>query len=469
MSPAWSIVRDVRAGALALRAAAGKYLPKFPAEHADSYADRLASATLFNAYARTVAGLTGMVFKKNPTFSTDVPAQIIEHAENIDLAGTHFDLFTKQVFEDAFEGHAFVLVDMQAPLGKGATLADELRAGRRPYWVKYQASQAVNFRSVNLNGRLEIGQITFEEKTILPDGDYGEREALRYRTFRLEADDAGAVAVTWQLQEKRVDPVTQKVTFDEIGAGIVPGFTRIPVAVVYGKKTGFLTSQPVLLDLALLNVSYYQKKSDRDRSLHLCGNPVPVFSGVPEEWQMVIAGSGFGIKLPTDAKAEYMEPQGVALEESREDLKELRGEMAALGLSTLASTPTAAQTATETVIDFTQESSELETMARSAQDCFEMCMQFHAQYLNIKDGGSLSLGSHLKAMRLNAQQVQAYSQMAANNQLSIETLWGILQSSDALPDDFDAKTEMARLVAQRAALPPVVPPIAPTTQPQAGA
>ncbi|HEY0006194.1 MAG TPA: DUF4055 domain-containing protein [Pyrinomonadaceae bacterium] len=451
MSRAWRIVRDVSKTALHLRDLGNAYLPQFPAEHNDDYKSRREAATLFNAYARTVQGLVGMVFKKNPVLNDDVPAAIKRHAENIDLAGSHLDVFSKEAFNDLFDGHVLVLVDMQKALEAGATLEDEIKAGRRPYWVKYTADQAVNFRSLTIDGEKVIGQITFEEETNVETGEYGETTVMRYRTFRL-IPYMDAVSrelkhmVVWELKEKQKGLNGEDV-FPIIDEGTVAGFSRIPVAVAYGKRTGFLQSQPPLLDLALLNISYYQKKSDRDQNLHKCNFPIPIFKGLEEHIKKVEVGSGLGIRVPADGDAFYMEPAGNSLEAARLDLQDLRGEMAALGLSIIAGQPQVEATAAETIIDFTQESSELETMARSFSDMLEQCMSFHAQYLGLGEdkGGSVSMGTHLKSMRLTQAQIATYSSMAAQDQLSHLTLWEIMQNSDALPDTFDAKIEEQRL------------------------
>ena len=252
----------------------------------------------------------------------------------------------------------------------------------------------------------------------------------------------------FEVKRKVRDEQTGEEMFVVDDEGYIKGFDKIPVAVVYGRRTGFLQSQPPLLDLALLNVSYFQKKSDRDNNLHLCGSPTPVFSGVPDDWNVVVTGSGFGIKLPQGATAAYLEPEGVALEESREDLKELRGEMAALGLSMLEGAPTVEVTATESVLDFSQESSELEDICRSEADGFELCLGFHAQYLGQKSGGSIIIGAHLKSMRLTQAMIQTLSTMASANQLSLLTLWDIMERADALPDTFNAKTEEERIKKQ---------------------
>jgi hypothetical protein len=477
MQPAWQICSDVAAGTLHMRSKREKYLPKFPAEHKDDYEDRLKTATFFNAYNRTVGGLVGMACKKGPVLGEDVPAAIrgdeeagVEgQVENIDLAGTHLDVFMKRVLTDAFEGHAFILVDMQQ--GEAANAEAEQKMGLRPYWTKYKANQAVNFIPVIINGELEIGQITFEEQVSERQGRYGSAPAYQYRTFFLEEYKDSVTGgqkyrARWELKRKVVDPKSGQVTFADAGEGVcmrgsktggprVP-FERIPVAVVYGQQTGFLTSQPVLLDLALINIKYYQKRSDYDASLHKAGFPIPVFIGRNTQSPQQAVGSGFGLDIPMGGEAKYMEPQGKSLEVARTDLQDVRAEMAALGLSVLSSRPEAAATATETVIDFSQESSQLETIVRSGRDALEACLSFHAAYLGEKSGGTATWGGHLRSLLLTPQQVQAYSQMVMESQLSLETLWSIMQNADALPADFDPVEEMERLFGAGASAKPAV-------------
>src|SRR5207253_10847065 len=119
---------------------------------------------------------------------------------------------------------------------------------------------------------------------------------------------------------------------------------------VYGQQTGFLTRQHVLLDLALINIKYYQKRSDYDASLHKAGFPIPVFIGRNTQQTQLAAGPGYGIDIPMNGDAKYLEPAGNSLEAARKDLEDVRGEMATLGLSVLSARPEAAATATETVI-----------------------------------------------------------------------------------------------------------------------
>ena len=459
MAAAWKIVHDVSRGTLHMREQGPTYLPKFPAEHADDYRDRLKTATFFNAYNRTVDGLVGMACKKGPVLGESVPVEIRGDRErgieglvsDVDLAGTHLDVFMKDVLKDAFEGHCFILADTQKrpEVGKYGRLTQEdvNESGARPYLVKYKACQATNFLPVIINGGLEIGQITFEEEVSERKGRYGSASVKQYRTFSLGSlvGDGSGLIVSWELQ-KKVSREGAEDEFETVDGGILDGFARIPVSVVYGQQTGFLQSQPVLLDLALINIKYYQKRSDYDSSLHKAGFPIPVFIGRNTAQPVMTAGAGFGIDVPLQGDAKYMEPQGNSLKAAREDLQDVRSEMAALGLSVLSTRPEAAATATETVIDFSQESSQLETIVRSGRDALERSVGFLARYLGkTVTGSTVTWGGHLKSLQLSPQMIDSYRQMVMDSQLSLETLWQVMQSAESLPADFNPREELKRI------------------------
>src|SRR5690606_21224341 len=118
--------RAVYGGTRAMREAGDRFLPRFPLEEDDAYEDRLARAVLYNAFKRTVKGLAGMAFRKDPQLEDDVPVEIrgqeadsetgqplvIGHWENIDLAGRHGAVFARDVFEaKLIDGHTFIFVD----------------------------------------------------------------------------------------------------------------------------------------------------------------------------------------------------------------------------------------------------------------------------------------------------------------------------------------------------------------------
>jgi hypothetical protein len=390
MAPAWQIWSDVTGGTAKMRAAGATYLPQEKGESPENFNARKARAVFFNASVRTRDALVGMVFKDNPKLEDDVPLDIKADFENVDLAGTHFDVFAKELFVDAFDGHAFILVDMQPALGEGSTLEDERASGHRPYWVRYTASQAFNWRTEVINGETILAQITFEENTNEPKGKYGEESVCRYRTFQLNNG-----VVTWELSRKTVNAATKEATFQIVDQGEVKGLNRIPVVVIYGNQTGgrwALQSTPPLQDLAYLNIAHYQELSDYREQLHALV-PILVRVGVPEEQRLTLTVGPHSLTdLPNkDCDLKYVSHDGQALEATRGGLIDTEQRMAMSGVSMLAQKTDTQKTATEINANNLQESSDLSTMARSLSDGLEEAAGIHAKYKGKESGGSITL------------------------------------------------------------------------------
>src|SRR5262249_12920730 len=84
MKRAWGYVRDVCEGTLHLRDFGIRYLPIEPAEDSRDFSIRLSRAIFFNAFERTLHGLVGMVFRKEPKLGKDVP-EIIRGREAAEI------------------------------------------------------------------------------------------------------------------------------------------------------------------------------------------------------------------------------------------------------------------------------------------------------------------------------------------------------------------------------------------------
>lgn len=453
MSRNWSIVRDVGEGTLRLREAGSLYLPAEKAEKSEAYQIRLDRAILFNAFDRALHSLVGMVFRKEPTLGPDVPEQMrgreatdeadeIEgQLEDCDQAGTYWTVFAKELFTDAMrDGHSFLMVDAPPyPVradGQPPTLLDLENANWRPYWVRYDASQAVNWRT-DSKGRLQ--QITFEERTWEADGEFGEAEVYRYRVLR---------PGSWQLFRKVKDPKTNKDTLILEAEGKTP-LSEIPVAVVYTRKTGALTSKPPLLDLAIINLAHWQKYSDYSIGLHLTIPVLCIKGGNPSQ-KIEYIGHYSAFRLAPDGDLKYAEPTGAGLAPQRTDLIDLEEKMAVLGAAMLVKKTPTPKTATEELLSHVKEESDLATAARSLKDCLEQGLKFWAQYLRLPSGGSVTLGATVEELMLSPEEIRAFGEMVTNRIVSKRTVREVLKEADKLPETFDEQEELRRLESESA-------------------
>jgi hypothetical protein len=434
MAAALQVVRDVAGGTARMRECGETYLPREPGEKDQEYKARLARSVFFNAYRKTREALVGMVFRENPKIGEDVSEIVKQQLENVDLAGTHLDVFAKELFTDAFEGHSFILVDMDAALPTGSTLADEKAAGRRPYWVKYKKDQALNWTGDRINGETVLTQITFEECSTEPSGRFGEDEVTKYRVFWLPIIDDGKNAdgnqvrpasyglVQWELWKKIQVNGKDDVILENAGT---TSLTRIPVSVVYGRKIRFLESEPPLLDLAYLNIDHWQQYSDYRTQLNRLV-PILVRVGVPVEQQTDLkTGPGCLVDMPKDCELTYVSHDGEALDATHTGIVDAEQRMAMAGLSILTQRADSNITATEKKMDQSERTSELSTMARSLKDCLERSLGFHAQYLNLADkngdGGSIELGV-ADDLTLDPQDLAIARDMVREGSLTVETL-----------------------------------------------
>lgn len=431
----WTLVNDCLKGTKAIIAKGDTYLPQEPKESDKAYSIRLKRAKFWNAYRRTLAGLVGMIFRKNPVLGKDVSPEIVSHCENIDLIGTHLDVFAKRICESAInDGHTLILVEMPKPItaeNPRATLKDERASGRRPYWVHYTKDQLINWRTEQRDGVVVLVQATLCEQIIEPVDDFKEEKIEQWRVLR---------PGQWFVIRKANDATSGYYVYEQ-------GLTSldfIPLIPVYANKTGYLTSDPVLLDLAHENLRHYRLQSDLDNIIHATCVPIRYGVGVPEERDAVgnmkpleIGPNSF-VRLNGDnAKIGYAEPAGSGIAPAQEELEKSKANMAALGLSVLAHQPKSQKTATGEVMEYEAQSSELSGIARGVEDALETALMFHGRYLGlpIKRDGSIAVNKDFSKLVLDPGTISAISNEVAVDHLPLEVLWWKLRKAEELPPD----------------------------------
>lgn len=436
-----TMMRDVVKGGRHLKDKGMEYLPKHAKEEVHDYAVRLKNSVLFNGTERTVEGLTGMVFRRDPVLQ-DVPSVIEGHLENIDNAGTHFDVFSKQLFSDAIEvGHAGILVEVPAverPEDRELTDAEEAALGVRPYWCHYAKEDILSWRTEVVAGRTLLSQLVLRETVMEEDGDYGEKEVTYYRVLR-----RGAEGVTFE--RLRIDEDDESVVVED--SGPITNQSEIPFVVVYGKRTALMESRPPLLDLAETNLAHYRLLSDHLYKLHLCNLPVGVWRGVDPETKIAL-GPNAHVKLPDpEMDFRWESPDGSTFKDNLEQLREFKADMAAQGLSMLQVETRQAETATAKRIDKAEADSDLASAARSLQDGLEKALEYHGNYMRIDSPGTVQINRDFENLPMTPQEIREWRESVAGGVYSIDTMWSVMKERGALPDDFDADEERERIAA----------------------
>lgn len=451
--PALRLVRDVVAGNETVKNAGRTYLPQAPREDPADYKVRLDRAVLFNVLRNTITGLTGFIFRTDPKLGEDVPAQIVADWENIDLAGTHGDVFARDIEADAMTaGHAAILVEYPntstIPLprlsdGRVSGIADQVL---RPYWVPIKKDNIVSWRTTVENGITLLVQLVVRETGLVADGEFGEKEDTLYRVFQRVNG-----VVSWSLYA-----ITGNKRLILMDAGTYPTQEEIPVAeIVTSGRVAMFDSDPPFYDLACLNLAHYRQWSDYDTSIHKTCVPLLFTAGFimqDAQGQPIVVSANSGLNSPDpNGKAEYVTHGGEALGQCKASLDDLEQRMAALGLAALASQKRVAETAKAKEIDKGATDSALAVNARGLEDGLERAFGFHARYYGLPSGGSVEVNKDFENMVMDSATMGAWASLATALSLPVRVVIEALIEGKQLPDTTDVDALEAEILANQAA------------------
>ncbi|WP_426615245.1 DUF4055 domain-containing protein [Bradyrhizobium sp. McL0616] len=427
--------RTLMGGTRAMRAAGERYLPRFASETVANYSARLHRSTSFNAFKKTVADMTGRVFIKPIAIGKDVPEELVGFAENIDLTGRHLNVFARDVFYDCLQtGIGYILTDAPpAPVrtdGLTPTVADYQGAGWRPYLVFIPVENLIGWKSTTVDGSETLTQIRIKECVSEPDGDFAEKTVDQIRVIE---------PARWQTWRKS----GQSGAWEVFAEG-PNGLGKIAIAPVYLNRTGFMTGEPPLQDLADLNVAHWQSQSDQRNILTVARVPILFGTGIEEQVVLEIGASSMVRVSNPDAKLSYVEHTGAAIAAGDKDLQNLQFQMQACGLQLLVPDP--GRTATGEIRDDVKENSTLAYMVAALQDALELSFGFLAEYAGLGDdkGGSLAVNTEF-GISGNRFDIQYLTQAVIAGMLDDQTYIDELKRRGALSDAVDTETVLHRI------------------------
>jgi hypothetical protein len=440
MDPAWSVTEPLMAGTLAMRAAGDRHLPRWPNEDPDAYRARRDTATLFPAFRRTVSVMTGKPFSKELTLGQDVPAQIVEWAQDIDREGVSLHVFAAEMFGEALaHGLAGILVEAPKPVeapGRVATRAEQAQAGVRPYFVRVMHRQILGWKIAATNGARVLVQLRLSESATVDDGAYGEKVVERVRVLT-----PGAYEV-WEKQQASPGSIQDEWRPIEEG---VTGLPYIPFVPIYGWRMGLMRARPPLLDLAHLNVKHWQSQSDQDTILHTARVPILAIIGGSDDTSLTIGGSS-AVNVPAEGDIKWVEHSGAAIKAGQESLDALEEQMIQAGAELLVKQP-GSRTATESANDAEGNKSDLQRIAEGFEDSLDLALQMMADYASLGSGGHVSLYKDYGAATLTDASAQMIVAMNQAGQISTQTMYAELKRRGTLAPDLDYDDE-AELIAQ---------------------
>lgn len=442
-APAWKLVATLNGGTAEMREAGRVYLPQEVKESDAAYEMRLQAATLLPAYRRTVETFVGKPLEKQIQISEDTPEDIFDWLKNVDLTGRDIDIFARDVFKSAInDGLTHILVDYPTvPAAGEETLADERAANRRPYAVHILAKDLIGFKSALVNGKQQLTQIRILES--IEESDPSD-EFTTIIVKKVRVLEPGRARVFRQSQEGQWAIESDNHTT----------MAEIPLVTVYTNRKGFMLGLPPLLDLAYMNVAHWQSTSDQRTILHVARVPILHIAtdAKAEDVMNITIGASRALTTDKDTTVKFIEHTGAAIAAGQADLDSLKQEMAMYAMELLVQP--AAITATERIIDKSENDSSLSVMARELRAGLRKMVRYMADWAKKPEGielGDIDLRTDFK-VNINASELSTLWNMRINGDLSQESFWFEMQRRGILTDAFDPAQEAAMLADE---LPPI--------------
>jgi hypothetical protein len=325
----WRRVRDVLEGEHAVKQAGEKYLPKLKRQNMEDYAAYQNRAPFFDASSRTLDGLVGAIFRKDP--SVTMPQSREAVLENVTQRGTSFDAFAKETTAEVIS------------LGRYGILVDVSDTGGEPYLAGYAAEAILNWRVSIIDRQPVLSLVVLRETKSEPKSDdpFGTTEIEQFRVLQLGRLDGakGALVYLQSLWERRPNAAGS----DDLLLTVKPfAPTRrgqpldfVPFQFIAPRQLGPEVAKSPIDGLVNTNLAIYRTSVDLKHGAHFTALPTPVIAG------SIIGGSDGDTTLsiggPTawqlekDAKWGMLEYTGQGLGALRDIRDDEKKDMAVLG------------------------------------------------------------------------------------------------------------------------------------------
>lgn len=445
MQPQYRTISDCVAGAEAVKKAGPLYLPRpNPADNSREnqarYEAYKARAVFYNATRRTLNGLTGQVFSRDPEIT--LPAQL--EALRGDANGTGIGLvqLAKQATRTVLShGRAGLHVDYPNLGPEGATI-DQINAGiARPTLNYYGPTEIINWRVTTVGARDLLSLVVLREEYVVNDDGFEQKKQKRYRVLRL----VGGIYVVEIYNDNNLNaPAERYVPTDANG----DHFEEIPFTFIGIDNNDPEIDEPPMYDLATVNIAHYRNSADLEESCFIVGQPTPYFTGLTEEWvrdvfqdKVIELGSRAAISLPVGGQAGLLQATENNLVSKEMERKERQ--MVALGAK-LVEQERVQRTAQEARLEAGSETSQLVSSAENVSAAFEFGLKMAARFQGTSDAITFKLNTEYELNTLTAEelkQVIASWQMNAISWTEMRTR--LRFSGIASQDDAVARAEIS--------------------------
>lgn len=442
----WEDCRNFFEGERRVKEMGPRYLPKPEQATQSEYRAYVMRAFFFPAIERTVAGLSGAIDRKAPTFTL---SDRVKHLEwDADGDGASLRQFSKSALDECFiTGRFGILVDRPAD-------------GGEPYLALYSAENIINWQEDSKTG---LQMVVLRETYYEPSNtdQFVQTRKTRYRVLKIEDGRYIQEIYTGSASGGEALTYTRQDTIIPTQAGKSIDF----IPFVFGNVRSITTSidKPPLLDLVRKNAEHYRVSADYANALYFTGNPILWVKGVkkpsanrppsgdPNDVPFKLAlGSQRAVYLPTpESEIGLTECSGHGVSPNHDKAEDVKKEMAVLGARLLEPQRNGVEAAETAYLRQSGEASTLSNIVLSVSSAIRRAIEMADIWLGgTGDEVSFELNTDFVDTIINPQLVSTLADLVSKEYISWETFFYNLACGELVPPGVTAEEERQRIESQ---------------------
>lgn len=408
MLPDWLLIEDVCAGQRVVKAKRTAYLPMpnptdSSKENTDRYSHYVDRAVFYNVTGRTLDGMVGIAFAKDPTLTINASLDYLK--SNADGEGNSIYQLAQESLTDLLRyGRAGVFVDYPATNGE-VSKAQKQSANIRPTINVVDAKQIINWRTDTIGGINKLVLVVIKEDYAQEIGsdEFQSEIKIRYRVLSLNDG-----VYTVRIFDDSNNLVETRTPTDGTGSA----WDFIPFSFIGTKNNDSKVDKIPLLDIANMNLAHYHNSADYEDSVFFSGQPQFYISGLTEEWARLLkedgiyVGSRTPLVLPEGGTCGFA--QASPNPESSTAMQHKEAQMAALGAQLIYTSQN--KTATQQNSEDSATYSTLALCVSNISDAFTLALSWCARFENINDEQLFSISREFTQTRIDPQMLSALIQ-----------------------------------------------------------
>lgn len=440
MHPKWAKISTLLQGEEAIKAAGKAYLPQLtgqtPAEY-EAYKNR---GSFFNAFAKTVEGLTGAVVRKEPSIETN--PKVDELLGDVTLSSESIQEVIRVVIREVISfGYYGILVDM--PPSEN----DVIPTDATPYFAMYPCTSILNFRTVQIGDEDKLVLLALQEFTSRENPE-NPLELIPVEHIRLMEIVEGKLMV--RVFEKTKADKQGNDQWIQVGEDLFPKIKGKNLDFIPFVFFGCITNTPIpqappMNDLGNLNVKHWQVSVDYYHGLHYCGMPTPWAAGFGKSSELYIGAMKAWVSEDPQAKCGFLEFTGTGLTAMVTALDKLEKQMAVMGARMLEEQKKASEAADTVRMRYSGDTATISTIVSSVEQGIIKAIDLLGEWMGIEANTEVRMNREFVAQRLSAQDITALLQAYNGGGMSLDTFLYNLQVGELLPPDRTIDDEKAMI------------------------